>query len=61
MNKEKWYDNPKLVDILLFILPPIGIYGVYKTNKIKSSIFKISYGLIGFLGFVLTIIYFINQ
>ncbi|HHZ64558.1 MAG TPA: hypothetical protein EYN51_03515 [Flavobacteriales bacterium] len=59
MSDEKWYNNSKLVDTLLFIIPPIGIYGVYKSDKIKSSVIKISLGLIGFLGFVATIASFI--
>jgi len=61
MNNEKWYNNSKLVDTLLFIVPPIGLYGVYKTSKMKSSILKIAYSSIGFLGFVTTIIYLINN
>lgn len=56
-----WYDNEGLVDTLLFIFPPIGIYGLYKTKMIKSKITKVFYGGIGFISILLGIIYIIKQ
>lgn len=55
-NNEKWYDNPTTVDTLLFLLPPAGIYGLFKTRSLKSNINKILYGALGFISFLLVII-----
>ncbi len=59
-ESEKWYDIEMLVDILLFIIPPVGIYGVYKTNKIKSKSFKYLYGAIGLISMCTIIIYLLE-
>lgn len=59
MEKVKWYEQNKLLDILLFIFPPLAIYGIYKSKKILVPM-KILLILIGvmnitvFLLFVLT-------
>jgi hypothetical protein len=47
-NINKWYNNPIAVDFLLFFLPPLGIYGLYKSEILKNKITKILYGMIGF-------------
>lgn len=60
-TNTKWYDNETLVDTLLFVFPPIGIYGVYKTKMIKSKITKVFYSGIGFISILLGIIYFIKH
>jgi hypothetical protein len=39
-NTEKWYNNEATLGILIFILPPLGIYGVLKNEKIKSAVMK---------------------
>ena len=46
-----------LVDVLLFFLPPMGMYAIYKTNLLKNKTTKILYGLIGFSSFLVVIIY----
>lgn len=53
--KEKWYNkNPILLVILLIIVPPIGLYGVFKRNtKIYKKV------LAFFLFIVLCIIYLV--
>lgn len=59
MNKgknEKCYDNPNLVEVLLFLLPPVGMYALYKTRSISSNKFKILYGTLGFLAALLAIV-----
>ena len=58
---SKWYNNEMLVDTLLFIIPPVGIYGLYKTKLFKSKISKILYGCIGFISFLLGVIYLIKS
>lgn len=55
-ENSKWYNNGMLVDMLLFVMPPLGIYGVYKTRMIKSNTTKILYGSIGFTSFVMALI-----
>ena len=54
---QKWYNNEMLVDVLLFFLPPMGMYAIYKTNLLKNKTTKILYGLIGFSSFLVVIIY----
>lgn len=44
-NKSKWYDSKPLLIILLFILPPLGIVGIFKRNSITWK--KIIYTLGG--------------
>lgn len=36
-TKEKWFNNPQLVTMLLFFLTPLGVYGLYKSETIKSK------------------------
>lgn len=59
-TNSKWYNNESLVDTLLFIIPPVGIYGLYKTKLFKSKIIKVLYGGIGFISFLLGVIYVIK-
>jgi tetratricopeptide (TPR) repeat protein len=33
MEKGKWYNNKALLIILLFIFPPVGIYGIFQRNS----------------------------
>ena len=42
--KEKWYNGPQMVGTLLIFWPPIGIYGVYKSETIKPMWKKATYG-----------------
>ena len=56
-NNKKWYNNSTIVDVLLFILPPVGMYRLYKTDNLRSNINKILYGFLGFISLLLTIIY----
>ncbi len=51
-STEKWYDNPYLADVLLFLIPPIGIYCVFKSKKIIPNAVKIGVGLLVFLGII---------
>ncbi|WP_353120956.1 tetratricopeptide repeat protein [Dysgonomonas capnocytophagoides] len=44
-NKSKWYNNKVLLIILFFILPPLGIVGIFKRNPTTWK--KIAYTLGG--------------
>lgn len=44
-NKSKWYNNKVLLIILLFILPPLGIVGIFKRNPVTWK--KVVYTLAG--------------
>lgn len=44
-NRSKWYDSKPLLIILLFILPPLGIVGIFKRNSVAWK--KIVYTLGG--------------
>ena len=57
-NNDKWYNNSTIVDTLLFLLPPVGIYGLYKTESLKPNINKVLYGFLGFISVLLIIISF---
>ncbi|SDX01105.1 hypothetical protein [Aequorivita viscosa] len=54
---DKWYNNTTIVDTLLFLLPPVGLYGLYKTERLKHNVNKVFYGVIGFISLFLIIIY----
>ena len=53
--KEKWYDNLILLDILIFILPPIGIYGVIRSSKVKSNLKKLLFCTLGIISMLTTL------
>lgn len=59
--KERWYDNLTLLDVLIFILPPIGIYGVIRTKKIHSKLMKFLLCSLGILSMSVTIISFLKH
>lgn len=44
-KKSKWYGNKALLIILLFVLPPLGIIGIFKRNPTTWK--KIVYTLVG--------------
>ncbi|MUH36057.1 hypothetical protein D9O36_09405 [Zobellia amurskyensis] len=55
-QQSKWYNSSTTVDILLFLLPPLGFYGLYKTKTIKSNTSKILYGVIAFVSMLTLLI-----
>lgn len=50
-TKKAWYDNEMLVDVLIFLLFPLGIYALMRTDKLRSGPAKIFYGLTGAVAF----------
>jgi hypothetical protein len=43
-TKNKWYNDPQMVGTLLIFWPPVGIYGLYKSEVISPKWKKITYG-----------------
>lgn len=35
-ERKKWYNDIIMVGSLLFIIPPVGIYGVYRSETIPK-------------------------
>lgn len=44
-KESKWYDSKPLLILLIFILPPLGIVGIFKRNSATWK--KIAYTLVG--------------
>ncbi len=44
-KKSKWYESKALLILLLFVLPPLGIIGIFKRNSVIWK--KIAYILVG--------------
>lgn len=51
--KVKWYNDPQMVGSLLMFWPPLGIYGVYKSETIKPKWKKVAYGTFALVGVLL--------
>lgn len=43
-QKEKWYNDLQIVGTMLFFWPPLGFYGVYKSEKIQPFYKRVAYG-----------------
>ena len=39
-NTAHWYDIEMLLDVVIFIIPPIGFYGIYKCKIKKNKTMK---------------------
>lgn len=44
VTKTKWYNDPQMVGTLLIFWPPLGMYGVYKSETIEPKWKKMAYG-----------------
>lgn len=51
--KVKWYDDPQMVGTILLFWPPLGIYGVYKSQTIEQKWKNITYGVVVVVGLLL--------
>ena len=57
-NKVKWYNDPQMVGSMLLFLPPVGIYGVYRSETIEPKWKKLTSATLALVGVLLvTIIY----
>lgn len=61
MKEENWFNNETLVDVLLFIAPPIGIYAVLKSDKIKFTFFKVLYCVLGITNLMCLLVFCLSQ
>lgn len=59
ITKVKWYNDPQMVGALLFFWPPVGIYGLYKSDTIKPKWKKITYVALVLVCILLATIYLI--
>lgn len=57
-NRSKWYDSKPLLIILLFILPPLGIVGIFKRNSVTWK--KIVYTLGGIISSIFLFLFTIG-
>jgi len=46
--KQKWYNSRQMVETLLIFWPPLGIYGVPKSENIPQKWKNITYGALSF-------------
>lgn len=53
---KKWYNNEALLGALLLFAPPLGLYGVYKNQSIKSVFKNVIYA-----AFIVVILLFVIQ
>ena len=56
-NKVKWYNEPQMVGTLLILFPPVGMYGLYKSEEIDPKWKKITFGILAMTGALLAITY----
>lgn len=47
-NKKKWYNSNQMVGTLLIFWPPLGIYGVFKSETIPQKWKNVTYGALSF-------------
>ena len=60
LESEKWYNIEMLVDVLLFVFPPLGIYAIYKTDTIKSKANRLIGSLFGVASFMSAVLFLLN-
>ena len=53
---SKWYNNIVLIDVLLFLMPPIGIIAVVLNTRLKN-IWKVILVLLGMTNLTVIIIF----
>lgn len=57
-KKVKWYNDVQMVGTLLLFWPPLGIYGVYKSEAIEPKWKTITYGTFALAGILLAVYFF---
>lgn len=55
----KWYNNERLIELLCFAFPPLGIYALVKNETIRSKPKKILLAIVGTMGFLFFIYYMV--
>ena len=54
-TEVKWYNDTQMVGTLLLFWPPLGIYGVYKSEIIEPKWKKVTYGTLALVCILLAI------
>ncbi|CAN5387407.1 hypothetical protein BH23BAC2_BH23BAC2_22260 [soil metagenome] len=49
LNFKKWYNSRTSVEILLLMMPPLGLYALYRNRTIRSRTVKMLYAIIGLI------------
>lgn len=58
MESTKWYDKTWLLILACVIFFPVGLYGVYKSQKIEKNL---KYGIFGLFALIIVINAFTNK
>ena len=53
-SKIKWYNDVQMVGSFLIFFPPVGIYGVYRSETIAPKWKKLTYGTVVLVAILLT-------
>lgn len=56
-TKVKWYNDPQMVGTLLLFWPPVGIYGLYKSETIDPKWKKLTYVTLALVCILFAMIY----
>lgn len=54
--KVKWYNDLQMVGTLVFFFPPVGIYGIYKSETIETVWKRITFGVLVAVGILLALV-----
>ncbi len=54
-TKIKWYNDPQMVGSMLLFLPPVGIYGIYKSETIHPKWKNLTYVTLALVGILLAL------
>ncbi len=57
-NKVKWYNDSQMVGALLLFCPPIGVYGLYKSETVPPKWKRVTYGTLVLVGVLLVFSWF---
>ena len=55
-TQDKWYNDPQMVGTLLLFWPPVGIYGLYKSETIEPKWRRVAYVTLGLVAVLLVMI-----
>lgn len=56
-TKIKWYNNTEMVGAFLLFLPPVGIYGILRSETIDSKWKKLTYATLALVVILLIMFY----
>lgn len=53
--KAKWYNDLQVVGTMLIFWPPLGLYGIYKSDNVERKYKYVTYGIFAFVACLLMI------